>query len=670
MRCSLSKILTKEEYRKLLEEIKLHNRLYFQEQNPVISDYEYDLLVKQVEEFERNYPHLIASDSPTKKVGEAPSPGFIQKKHASPMLSLANTYSEEEVTHFIKRMKKLLQTEKVSFCCELKMDGIAVSLRYEEGKLVRVLTRGNGRVGDDITENARTISTLPHTLSHPISEPLEIRGEVFLEISTFQKLNLQRQEQGLEVWANPRNAAAGSLKMLSSEEVRKRKLQILCYGLVQGERWVCSQYEIHNFLRKQGLPVFAEKHVTTAENVSEIFSYAHKIQQERKRLPFEIDGIVIKVNDLKTYDHLGVTGKSPRFAIAYKFAPEQAETKVEDITVQVGRTGVLTPVAELTSVFLAGSRIQRATLHNEEEIRKKDIRIGDTVLIEKGGDVIPKVVHVIKEKRPPATQVWNMPTHCPICQSPVCRKEGEVAVRCSNAKCAGQKLQRILFFVSKQAMDIDHMGEKVVKRLFDLGLVQRISDIYLLTAEDLFQLEGFQEKSVQNLLKSMEASKSCTLARFFLGLGIQHVGTSIAELLASNYLSVEALKKAKVEDLMKLEGVGEKVANSIVAYFQDPENLREIDHLLKYGVHPKTADSIPPQKHPFAKKVFVLTGTLEKYTREQATKLIRERGGKVVNSVSSHTDYILVGENPGSKYEKAKQLSIPILTEEEFHHLL
>ncbi len=659
-------IRTEEEYTQLVEEIKKHNRLYFEESKPLISDYEFDLLLKSLEAYEKKNPDKVSSDSPSQKIGETILKGFIQRPHKAPMLSLANTYSKEEIFQFMERVKRVLSVEKLFFCCELKLDGIALSLSYKNGKFVRALTRGDGKAGDDITENVRQIVSVPKVVD--CKEDLEVRGEVFLKWETFHFLNAKREEQGLELWANPRNAAAGSLKLLDTKEVKRRKLEIACYSLVEGEKWVKGQHEISSFLRKKGFPVLEKKFFQRASSLEEIFSFIERVEKERSTLAFQIDGIVIKVDDLSFHKKLGATGKFPRFAVAYKYAPEQIETVIEDITVQVGRTGVLTPVAELKPVPLAGSVIKRATLHNVEEVERKDIRIQDTVLLEKGGDVIPKVIKVLLEKRKKGVKKWLFPKRCPICHSDVTREEGEVAIRCSNKKCGGQKLKKIIFFASKKGLDIEHLGEKVITRLFDLGMVRRFSDIFLLNESGLSQLEGFKEKSIHNLLSSIEKAKTTTLPRFLSALGISYVGEETAEVLAS-LGSLEKLSQATVEQLQELEGIGEKVAHAVALFFQEEENQKEIKLLLEQGILFSKISS-QKEEHLFSGKTFVLTGTLSGYSREEASSLIRERGGKISSSVSNKTDYLLLGENPGSKYQKAKKLSTTILSEEQFISLL
>ncbi|MBX9743748.1 MAG: NAD-dependent DNA ligase LigA, partial [Chlamydiales bacterium] len=475
---------------------------------------------------------------------------------------------------------------------------------------------------------------------------------------------------GLEPFANPRNAAAGSLKQLDPREVAKRKLNILCYGVGEGLSPKATQHETLHFLEERGFPIAKAEHRAVCHTLEEIMNFAEKIHKIREELPFEIDGIVIKVDELKYHQILGFTGKTPRYAVAYKFAPEQAWTRIEDIAVQVGRSGVLTPVAELEPVFLAGSTIARATLHNREEIARKDIRIGDYVAIEKGGDVIPKVVKVDFHKRRSSSTPWHMPTHCPACHAATVHKEGEVAIRCPNPRCAAQQMRRIQYFASKQAMDIEHMGEKVIQQLVERGLVTRVSDIYLLTAQDLARLDGFKEKSIQNLLESIKESKQCPLSRFIMALGIKYVGTETADLLASHVKNLGELIHLSGEELLSIEGIGEKTAEAIVSYFQNPDHVEEIELLLEHGVRPQVVKKQTIAGHPFSGKIFVLTGTLAHFTREEASALIKQRGGKVTGSVSSSTDYVLVGEDPGSKYEKAKKFGVAILSEEQFQKMV
>lgn len=665
----MKKSVSEEEYRKLCDEIWEHNRYYYIQNAPTISDYEYDQLFEKLVEIEKEHPNWIYPGSPTQRVGESLSGKFPVISHKIPMLSLANTYSGEEIQDFLTRMQKLLHKNEILYETELKMDGIAISVRYEKGIFVQALTRGNGKEGEDVTRNVRTISSLPLQLKGDYPDNLEIRGEIFMPLHIFQQLNLAKEEAAETLWANPRNAAGGTLKLLDPKEVSKRKLSIVFYSIVAGGEAVKGQYESLLYLQKLGLPVVEEK--TLCRTFEEIWEFANKIEIKRHALPYQIDGIVIKVNDLSAQKKLGSTGKNIRWAVAYKFAPEQAETQIEAITVQVGRTGVITPVAELTPVLLAGSTISRATLHNEDEVRRKDVRVGDIVIIEKGGDVIPKVSEVILDKRSKESIFWEMPQLCPACGTPLIRYPGEAATRCpNNLDCPAQSLRKIIFFAGKGGMDIEHMGEKVVSQLVEKGYVKRISDIYRLGSEELSSLRNFKEKSIKNLLDSIEASKKVTLARFLMALGIPQVGAETAEALAQCAKSLSTIFEMTKESLKEIEGIGDKVADSIITFFQNPSNREEIEMLLSLGVDPKVTEIQMILNHSFQGKTFVLTGSLEHYSREEASAMIRERGGKISSSISKETNYLLIGEAPGSKYAKAKKLGIPILDEASFRNLL
>lgn len=673
MRWILSINFLKKDYEALLKEIKEHDERYYSEAKPIISDYEYDHLLKKLEAMEKAHPEWVTPSSPSQRVNDVVSKGFKQVEHSIPMLSLANTYSQQELQDFVERVEKFLGKSDAVFCVELKMDGVAVSVRYEKGVFVQALTRGDGRKGDDITNNMRTIRALPLELKgKEIPDVLEVRGEVFMYHRTFQALNAQKLELGEGPWANPRNATAGSLKLLDPKEMAKRRLCTVFYGLADELNTpIKTQYEVHQRLKKWGFPVFAESFRRRCKDVEEILAFADEVEKKRRHFAFDIDGIVVKVDQLNYHDRLGMTGKSPRWAVAYKFAPEQALTEVLGITVQVGRTGVLTPVAELKPVSLAGSTISRATLHNQEEVERKDIRVGDWVVIEKGGDVIPKVVSVDLKKRPSHTHTWKMPSHCPSCGTRVVATEEEVAVRCPNLKqCPEQQMRRIIYFASKDAMDIDHLGEKVVEQLFTKKFICHLSDLYTLTKQDLAQLDGFKEKSIENLLKGIEASRHVSLERFIQALGIKHIGEISAELLAEHFGDLKTLSEAKEEDLEQIPGIGQKMAESVVSYFQEPSHLKEIERLLTLGVNPQRKKMAKKKGHPFSGKTFVLTGTLSHYSRTEAIALIKEREGRVTGSISQNTDYLLVGEDPGSKWDKAQKLKIPILSEEEFESML
>lgn len=663
--------MKKEDYETKCREIWEHNRLYYVEHAPVISDEEFDKLLKQLEEIEKKHPEWVSPSSPTRRVGEMPSSGFKTVKHRIPMLSLANTYSEEEIEDYIKRMRKLTGKEQIDFCCELKMDGIAISVVYRDGAYEQGVTRGDGKQGDDITANLKTIASLPLRLSgSKVPDVLEVRGEVFMPVAAFEKLNKEKELQGEPLFANPRNAAGGSLKLLDPKITAKRKLAVVFYAVAdETSHGVKLQSQVHPFLRSLGLPVL--NHLAKCHSRAQIWDFAEKIRTLRHKLPYQIDGIVVKVDDLKEHDRLGTTGKNPRWAIAYKFAAEQATTHIKDITVQVGRTGVCTPVAELDPVFLAGSKISRATLHNQEEVARKDIRIGDLATIEKGGDVIPKVVSVDPKARSHHSKSWKMPDKCPSCGAHLVKVAGEVAVRCPNAKgCPDQNLRKVVYFAGKGAMDIEHMGEKIVEQLIDKGFVKTPSDIYKLTKKELAQLDGFKEKAIERLMTSIQDSRHVSLTRFIMALGIKHVGEGIAELLAKRAGDIHTLSRMTQEELMNISGIGEKVAGSVVEYFADEKNLQELKELLASGVMPQKIAVVKHTGHPFNDKTFVLTGTLEHYTREAASKLIKERGGNVTGSVSKNTNYVLAGESPGSKLEKAKALDVTVLSESEFKKML
>lgn len=661
---------TIEDYKKLCKEIWEHNKRYYVDNAPTISDEEFDALLKRLINIEKANPEWIHSNSPTQRVNEIPSTGFKTVTHTVPMLSLANTYSKEEIEDFINRMNKLTGHSTNIYSCELKMDGVAISVRFEKGIYVQGVTRGDGRKGDDVTANIKTIPSLSLQLyGKDLPDILEIRGEVYMTHHAFKELNQQRAEAGEPLWANPRNAAAGSLKLLDPREASKRHLSIVFYGIaVDSSHKLKSQFEAHRFLHLLGLPTLP--YYAKCQTMEEIWDFAEKIRKIRRELPFDIDGIVIKLDNLHEQEHLGATGKNPRWAVAYKFAAEQAITRIRDIVVQVGRTGVLTPVAELEPVFLAGSTISRATLHNKEEIERKGFRIGDTVTIEKGGDVIPKVVNVHLSLRPLHSKPWEMPDHCPNCGTPVVCVPGEVAIRCPNMHCSEQQLRRLIHFAGKGAMDIDNMGEKVVEQLVKNELISSPADIYQLTTDNLFQLEGFKEKSIQNLLQGIENSKSVSLSKFIMALGIKHVGIGTAELLAYRFGDIKNLEKVTQEELEQIPGIGPKVAAGVVEFFSEPLNIEEIDRLLAHGVNPQKPASKALIDHEFNGKTFVLTGTLKNYSRAEANALIKERGGKVTESVSKQTDFLLVGEDAGSKLEKARKLAVKVIDEEEFANRL
>lgn len=665
------KMEQRDEYLQLCREIWEHNKRYYIDAAPTITDLEFDKLMKRLETMERNHPEWVTPASPTQRVNESLTEGFPTVRHRTPMLSLANTYSRGELRDFFKRVDKALDGKSVSYTAELKMDGVSVSLLYENAVLTRGATRGDGRAGDDITANVKTIQNLPLQLvGEQLPERLELRGEVFLPVETFERLNAERQRAEEPSWANPRNAAAGTLKLLDPKEVARRGLKVLLFAVAEDSQgMVKGQSDAYALMTALGLPCVPE--TALCENEAEVWAFIEKVEALRSQLPFQIDGVVVKVDSFLEQQRLGYTGKHPRWAVAYKFAAEQALTQLEDITVQVGRSGVLTPVAELTPVPLAGSTISRATLHNQDEIRRKDIRIGDYVWIEKGGDVIPKVAEVDLSQRGKGTRPWTMPSHCPSCGTGVEHVEGEVAVRCPNhSACPEQQLRRIAYFVRKGAMNIEDMGEKVVKQLMERGFVQRPSDIYTLTEEQLYTLDGFKEKAVQRLMKGIERSKRLPLARFIMALGIPYVGAGTAELLAVETGSLEKLIDCNSDALIAVKGIGIKVATSVTAFFADEHNRVEVKRLLELGVEPQVEAPVQQSTHAFQGKTFVLTGTLAKLSRKEAEELIKARGGKVSSSVSKKTDFLLAGANPGSKQEKAISLGVCVLDETQFRSLL
>jgi DNA ligase (NAD+) len=552
------------------------------------------------------------------------------------------------------------------------MDGIAISVRYEKGKFVQALTRGNGIEGDDVTLNIAQIKNLPHQLKDGFPEVLELRGEVFMPHTVFQTLNSEKKELGEPLYANPRNAASGSLKLLDPQEVKKRHLSIVFYGIAEAKNFKLElQSDLISYLKAWGLPHQDENHVRLCQNFDEILHYAKYIHSLRNKLPFDIDGIVIKVDALKEHEKLGFTAKTPRFAIAYKFAPESAITKLLDITLQVGRTGIITPVAELEPTFLAGSTISRATLHNADEIKRKDIRIGDYVMIEKGGDVIPKVTGVDLSKRSSDSQDFHMPKNCPCCHQPLHKMDHDVGVFCTNFEgCDEQKIRFLQFFVSKNGLDIEHLGEKAVKALYENGFVKEPADFFSLDRNKLEKLEGFKEKSIQNVLTAVNEKRSIPLAVLLKSLGIPTCGTTMASVLSKKFKTLDELKKATPEKLLEVEGIGEISANAIFNFFHDEKKLMMITNLIHSGVKIQEDSFKLIHNEKILGKTFVLTGTLPTFSRDEASKLIEERGGKVSSSVSKKTDFVLAGDEAGSKLEKALQLKIPVLDEQKFKEML
>ncbi len=655
---------------RLREEISRHDYLYYVLASPEITDREYDSLYKELQELEQSNPTLIASDSPTQRVGGEPLEVFENVEHTLPMMSLDNTYSKDEVLSFDKRTRKLLQKEQLTYVVEPKIDGVAVSLRYENGKLVTAATRGNGRVGDNITANIRTIRSIPLQLrgAHSRFPIFEVRGEVFMTKPGFTELNRKREDAGLAPFANPRNAAAGSLKLLDPAMVAARPLDAIIYGagLIAGQT-VPTHSGFLKSLKTAGIktvPVYWE-----CEDIHTAVKRLEELHALRHDFDFEIDGAVIKVNEASLSRKLGATAKNPRSAIAYKYNPEQARTTVTGIRVQVGRTGVLTPVADLEPVAVSGSVVARATLHNEDEIARKDIRVGDSVLIEKAGEIIPAIVKALREERTGSESVFRMPFRCPVCSGPVRRREGEVALRCENLQCPAQLKRRVNHFASREAMDIEGLGASLVQQLVANRLITDPADIYTLRIQSLLQLERMGSRSAEKLVENIEESKNREYHRVIFALGIPHVGSQNAQLLAAEFPSIDELMSASPDRLEQVPTIGPTVAGSINNFFAHEYNIPVIDKLRSAGVQMKQTRK-PSEAHRLEGVRVALTGTLPGLSRKEATERIRNAGGTVSSSVSEKTDYLLAGNKPGSKMEKAKRLGTRILDEAEFIRLL
>ncbi|OAQ20731.1 NAD-dependent DNA ligase LigA [Thermosulfurimonas dismutans] len=667
-----------ERVNQLRKEIEYHNYRYYVLDSPVISDAEYDALMRELKELEAKYPELITPDSPTQRVGYPPAKEFRQVPHYIPMLSLDDAFSEKEVLEFDKRIKRFLNLPKdaeIEYTVEPKMDGVAVEVVYENGSLTVGSTRGDGYTGEDVTNNIKTIKSIPLRLFSegdlPLPQLLEARGEVFMRKEDFKKLNEERLSKGEPPFANPRNAAAGSLRQLDPNVTAKRPLDVFFYGVgrVEGYEFK-SQWEILTTLPKWGLKV--NPMVRKVKNIHEAIAYHHEMERKREELPYEIDGIVIKVNDLSLWEKLGTKARSPRYALAYKFPPTQVTTQVLDIIVQVGRTGAVTPVAILKPVQVGGVVVSRATLHNEDEIRRKDIRIGDWVLVQRAGDVIPEVVMVIKERRTGNEKPFKMPEKCPVCGSKLIRKPGEAVWRCPNKGCYGQLVRHLIHFASRAAMDIEGLGTKVAQALVDAGLVQDIADLYYLKVEDFLQLPGFALKKARNLYEAIQRSKKTTLSRFLYALGIRHVGEVTAQLLAQHFKNLETIKKASLTDLMSVPGIGPEAARAIWEWFRNERNLQTLEKFRKAGLtfeEEKTVEEVAEGKN-LAGLTFVFTGALKSMSREEAKRKVQALGGRVTSSVSRNVDYVVVGENPGSKYDRARALGLKIINEEEFLHMI
>ena len=640
---------------------------YYTLDKPTMSDYEYDMLYRELENIEKAHPEWVTPDSPTQRVGSKISGGFEKYTHDRPMLSLGDVFNDNELREFDRRVRSDLGGEALEYVVELKIDGLAVNLIYENGQFVRGVTGGDGVVGEDITNNVRTIRTIPLRIDST-SPHIEIRGEVYMPVASFSALNEQRRNDELEPFANPRNAAAGSLRQLDPQITAQRKLAFFAYAL-GGNTGITieSQEELLQDLRQFRFQVNGEYRKFT--DIEDVIAFIHSWDDRRDSLPYATDGMVVKVNSFAQQARLGNTVKIPRWAIAYKFPPEQAETKVLSISVSLGRTGVLTPAADLKPVRLAGTTVKRATLHNEDYIRDKDIRVGDTVIIQKAGEIIPEVVRSLPDKRTGSEVVFSMPHVCPACGSDVVRREGEAAWRCVNPDCPAVIGEKIAHFVSRDAMNIDGLGDAIVQQLLSKELIHDVGDIYALNKEELVALEGFGEKSADNLLKAIEASKSVGLARVLFALGIRFVGAKAGRVLAESFGSVEALMAATADDLTAIDDIGPRIADSIVSYFSEEKSKALIEKLQGYGVD-MTAEKKELISTSFDGEIVVLTGKLELFTRKEAEQAVEERGGKCTSSVTKKTTLVVVGAEPGSKYEKARQLGTPIISEAEFKEWL
>jgi len=652
-----------EKIAQLFREIREHDHRYYVLAQPILSDQEYDRLKRELIELEQAHPEWIRPDSPTQRVGGEPTKEFPTVTHPSSMLSLDNTYTEEELREFDRRTRTALEDETVDYVAELKIDGVAVYLIYEDGLLARAATRGDGVQGDDITPNIRTVRSIPLRLRRELAY-CEVKGEVYLSRKEFENVNAGREEAGEALFANPRNAAAGSLKLQDPRQVAERGLSFFAWWLrIPGDD-PGTQAESLEVLQKLGLPVNPNHRL--CPSLEEVTAFYRGWEERREALPYDIDGVVVKVNRLDQQERMGATSKSPRSAIAYKFRAHQAVTVLRDILLQVGRTGAVTPVAVLEPVPLAGSTIGRATLHNRDEIVRKDIRPGDTVVIEKGGDVIPKVVEVKLEQRPPGSTPYVFPDACPVCGSSLVQDEEEVAVRCGNVGCPAQVKRRIQHFASRNAMDIEHLGPAVVDQLVEEGLVRDFGDLYALTVEDLVPLERMGDKSAENLIQAIVGSKEQPFERVLFALGIRHVGANVARLLAGAFGSLDRLGAAGEEELEAVEEIGPMIARSVVAFFENPVNGAIVEKLRAAGLR-MAAERTPEAAGSFFEgKTVVLTGALIRYSRAEAEETIRRLGGRASSSVSGKTDLVIVGDNPGSKYDKAVRLGVPVMTEREF----
>ncbi len=657
----------------LKKELNRHSHAYYVLDKPTIPDADYDRMFRELVELEQEHPDLVTADSPTQRVGDKPSPQFEQVRHSMPMLSLNNAFGDEEVVAFDRRVKDALQVDSVEYSTELKFDGLAISLRYENGLFVQAATRGDGTTGENVTANIRTVKAVPLRL-HASSPPavLEVRGEVLMYKSDFAQLNARQRDAGQKEFANPRNAAAGSLRQLDSRITAQRALRFFAYGIgmLEGGEMPASHSALLDWYASMGLPVCRERAVV--RDAQGLLDFFNGIAVKRRELPYDIDGVVYKVNRLEQQQRLGFVSRAPRFAVAHKFPAEEAMTVVQDIGVQVGRTGAITPVARLAPVFVGGVTVTNATLHNEDEVRRKDIRIGDTVIVRRAGDVIPEVVAYVPELRPVDARQFVMPTACPVCGSEIVRPEEEAVARCSGGwiKCPAQRKGGLLHFVSRRAMDIEGLGEQLIDQLVDKHVITTAADLYKLGFRSLAELDRMADKSAQNVLNALENSKSTTLARFIYALGIRHVGEATAKELASHFGNLDAWLNASEDQLLEVADIGPVVARSIISFLADPLNRELIEQLRAAGVHWPESEPVLDAPKPFAGKTFVLTGTLPTMTRDEAAEKIEAAGGKVAGSVSKKTSFVVAGEEAGSKLAKAQELGIPILDEAGLIRLL
>ena len=653
----------------LCEEIEKHNRLYYQEAKPEISDKEYDKLLKELVDLEKKHPELANANSPTQRVGGAPIDGFVTLKHRLPMLSIDNTYSPSELKEFDKKVCKGLGKDKPSYMVELKIDGVAISLIYENGILTAGVTRGDGEKGDDVTQNLKTVGGVPLKLN--TKKPpalLEVRGEVYMARANFARLNEQRVKEGLDKFANPRNSTAGSLKLLDPKLCAARKLSLFAYaiGAMEGIQ-VKSQTETLKLLHDFGFPV--NSNATQLDSIEEVVAHCESWNDKRHDLPYDTDGMVIKVNDLAQREKLGITTKSPRWVVAYKFAAEQALTRLLNIELQVGRQGTLTPVAHLDPVQLAGTTVARASLHNDDNLKTKDIRVGDMVVVEKAGEIIPYIVRSEPSLRTGKEKPFVFPKVCPVCGADVVKDAKGAFYRCTGTDCVAQLKRRVRSYAARNAMDIENLGEEIIEQLVDTGLVKTLADIYKLGLNQLANLERMGEQSSRNLLDGIAASKSRGLARLLTGLGLRHVGENVADVLARKFISMKAFSQANEEELAAIEGIGPERAASIRSWFANTTNQELIESLEKAGIKMDESVSTVVASSALAGKSIVVTGTLVKYGREEIERRLRDLGAKASGSVSKKTDYLLAGEKAGSKLEKARELGVRIITEEEFEKL-